>query len=94
VLRRSDRQRAEKLLVVRCYRNTLQTAAKSVDHALWVRDYLIKSRATDSRVSEQVDIDLVTVGGNQQNAWPARTDFAICSESSSWGREAEGHRSL
>src|SRR4029450_9059964 len=54
----------EKLLAVRCYRNTLSTAAQSVDQALSVRAWLIDKvpHHFSSAFRESIDADLVAIG--------------------------------
>ncbi len=81
----------EKLLAVRCYRNTLPTASKSVEHALTVRAVLIEKfpQHLPQALRNKVDADLLVIGLGKGNAalWPklepicktclASTDAAI-----------------
>jgi hypothetical protein len=64
---------AEKLLAVRCYRNTLPTAAKSVDHAVTIRAMLVGKvpQHLSAGFRNQVDMDLVALGlAGGKGAWP------------------------
>lgn len=63
----------EKLLALRCYRNTVPTAAKSIDLALAIRARLIEKAPQNLTPAfrEKVDVDLVAVGLSQTaDSWP------------------------
>ncbi|MCI0682637.1 MAG: PPC domain-containing protein, partial [Gemmataceae bacterium] len=63
----------EKLLAVRCYRNTLPTAAKSIDHALAMRALLIERfpKHLSPAFREKIDVDLFAVGlATGGDVWP------------------------
>jgi hypothetical protein len=64
---------AEKLLALRCYRNTLPTAIRSVEHALSIRAVLIDRfpQHLASGFRDQVDVDLVALALAQAGTWPA-----------------------
>ncbi|GEM_PF-429222 len=63
----------EKLLAVRCYRNTLLTASKSIEHALVMRALLMKKfpQHLAPAFREEFDVDLIAVGLSKgTDAWP------------------------
>lgn len=64
----------EKLLAVRCYRATLPTAARSIDHALVMRGILLERmpKLLPATFRDQVDTDLVAISLSSKGAamWP------------------------
>lgn len=67
--------RAEKLLALRCYRNLVPTAAKSVDHALTIRDMFSRNEIADklSPTSRgKIDLEIAFHGlPAAKSSWPA-----------------------
>ncbi len=66
------KEQTEKLLAVRCYRNTVPTAARSIDHALTMRGMLIDRlpKQLSPTFRETVDVDLLAIGLSKgSNAW-------------------------
>jgi hypothetical protein len=59
----------EELLAQRCYRNTLPTAARSLDHALAMRALLIEKFPQHllPAFRDKIDVDLIAVGLSKEN---------------------------
>lgn len=55
---------ADRLFAMRCYRNVLPTAARSLDHALAMRETLLKQfpEQLPAAFRDKVDVDLVALG--------------------------------
>jgi hypothetical protein len=79
------KEQAEKLLAVRCFRNTLPTAARSIEEALDIRNVLLtrfpQHFSADFR--DQVDVDLLASGlTSGTDLWPKLEPiFKSCVES-------------